>query len=182
MCPNASNVKIYNISENCPLISTVPWFHWKQQYWAKDWVRVTEQIDYEILFWVLPLTSLIGGMLRDMLVKHVLDQICQIFHMTLRCFLEVKARWEDDGGVHFILNKKTFNCGLLVRKRKKWVIIKYFSDALSRARGGSWCLMHCQGTSCLHIVCSRYLVTRCNRYSLCQPGKCLYLFYWHNEE
>lgn len=63
-------------------------------------------------------------MLRDMLVKHVLDQIYQIFHMTLRCFLEVKARWEDDGGVHFILNKKTFNCGLLVRKRKKWVIIK----------------------------------------------------------
>lgn len=104
------------------------------------------------------------------------------FSHDSQMFLEVKARWEDDGGVHFILNKKTFNCGLLVRKRKKWVIIKYFSDALSRARGGSWCLMHCQGTSCLHIVCSRYLVTRCNRYSLCQPGKCLYLFYWHNEE
>lgn len=46
------------------------------------------------------------------------------FSHDSQMFLEVKARWEDDGGVHFILNKKTFNCGLLVRKRKKWVIIK----------------------------------------------------------
>lgn len=48
-------------------------------------------------------------MLRDVLVKHTPVQTGQ----------NLFSWWENSGGVHFILNQKTFKHGLFIKKKKK---------------------------------------------------------------